>query len=75
MRETMEKNTNISKENDQLFFVTGGMVLVAAILYLISSCVGGAFYDFCKAAIVWILMGIGVACATSYASKNESNEA
>ena len=62
---TQEKVANILKSRKCLILTTGILVLITAIVYLFSACVGGAFHDFCKGVILWILMGIGVACSTT----------
>ena len=34
--------------------------------------VGGDFYDFCNAAVIWVLLGLGIACFGTYSkSDNE----
>ena len=37
----------------------------------ISAFVGGVFYDFCEAAIRWVVLGIGVAFALTYMSQKD----
>lgn len=50
--------------------------LAAAVIavYLISEAIGGAFYDFCKSAVGWVLLGIGVASAMAYFAANEKTK-
>ena len=45
-----------------------------SIIYSISTLVGGAFNDFCEAAIRWVVLGIGVAFAMTYMSQKESRK-
>lgn len=71
MKEKMEKDADISKRNKRLILMTGIFVLVVAIIYLISICVGGAFHDFCDSAIKWVLLAIGIACSTAYIRQKE----
>lgn len=71
MKEKLEKDVDIFKRNKRLILMTGILVLVVAIIYLISICVGGAFYDFCESAVKWVLVGIGVACSTAYIRQKE----
>ena len=67
----MERDVNIFKVNRRLILTTGILLLVVAVIYSLSIFVGGDFYDFCKGAISWVLMGISVACATAYISQKE----
>lgn len=71
MKEKMEKDVNGAKCNKRLILITAILVSVVSITYLISIFVGGVFYDFCKNAVMWVLMGIGVACYTTYMSQKE----
>ena len=71
MKEKLENDVNIFKRNKRLILMTGILVLVVAIIYLISIYVGGALHDFCEGAVRWVLMGIGVACGTAYISQKE----
>ncbi len=71
MKEKLEKDVNIFKRNERLILMTGIMVLVVVIIYLISIWLGGAFHDFCEGAVRWVLMGIGVACGIAYISQKE----
>lgn len=66
MKEKMEKDISIAKRNRQVILTTGILIFSVAVIYLISMSIGGAFYDFCKAALSWVLIGIGVACASAY---------
>ncbi len=71
MKEKIEKDVNVAKANKRLILTTAIILFVVAIIYLISIFAGGAFYDFCEAAIRWIVMGIGVAFAMTYLSQKE----
>lgn len=46
-------------------------VLFVVVVYLLSVFIGGVFYDFCKNAIIWILMGLGVAFSIVYLKQKE----
>lgn len=61
MEEKVEKDVKALKSNKRLIIATGILCLMVGILYFISLFVGGAFKDFCEAAYLWILIGIGVA--------------
>lgn len=71
MKEKMEKDISIAKKNRQVILTTGILVFIVAMIYFISINIGGAFYDFCQAALSWVLMGIGVACASAYVNTNK----
>ena len=71
MKEKIEKDVNVAKANKRLVLTTAIILFVVAIIYLISIFVGGAFNDFCEAAIRWIVMGVGVAFAMTYLSQKE----
>ncbi len=71
MNDEKTKDINVFKGNEKLIFSTGIMVFGIAVVYLISTYVGGAFHDFCKAAFLWILMGIGVAYGAACISEKE----
>lgn len=71
MKEKIEKDVNVAKANKRLILTTAIILFVVAIIYLISIFVGGAFNDFCEAAIRWIVMGVGVAFAMTYLSQKE----
>ncbi len=71
MKEKMEKDVNGAKCNKRLILTTAILVSVVSITYLISIFVGGVFRDFCENAVTWVLMGIGIACYTTYMSQKE----
>lgn len=71
MREKMKKDVTIFKTNKRLIMTTGMIVLAVVVIYLVSFFIGGAFKEFCDAALIWVLMGIGIACATVYLSQKE----
>ena len=72
MKEKIEKDVNVAKANKRLILTTAIILFVVAIIYLISIFAGGAFSDFCEAAIIWVVMGIGVAFAMTYLSQKEN---
>lgn len=71
MKEKIEKNVKIAKGNKRLILTTAILIFVVAIIYSISTFVGGTFYDFCEAAIRWVMLGIGVAFAMTYMSQKD----
>ncbi len=71
MKEKMAKDVKVAKGNVRLILTTAIIFLVVAIIYTTSTFVGGAFYDFCAAAIQWVVMGIGIAFAMVYVSQKD----
>ena len=66
MKEKIEKDVKVAKGNKRLILTTAIVLFAVAIIYSISAFAGGAFYDFCEAAIRWVVLGIGVAFAITY---------
>lgn len=66
MKEKIEKDVKVAKGNKRLILTTTIVLFAVAIIYLISAFVGSVFYDFCEAAIKWVVLGIGVAFAITY---------
>lgn len=71
MKEKIEKDVKVAKDNKRLILTTAILLVVVAIIYLISAFVGGVFYDFCEAVIRWVVLGIGVAFALTYMSQKD----
>lgn len=71
MKEKIEKDVKAAKGNKRLILTTTILFFVVTIIYLISTFIGGAFYDFCEAAIIWVVLGIGVALAITYMSQKD----
>lgn len=69
MKEKLEKDEKVAKGNKRLILITAIIFIVVAIIYLTSIFVGGTFYDFCAGAILWVVLGIGVAFAMVYMSQ------
>lgn len=69
MKKKMEKDVNVAKGNKRLILATAILLFIVAIIYSISTYVGGTFYDFCANAIRWVVLGIGVAFAVVYMSQ------
>lgn len=69
MKEKLEKDEKVAKGNKRLILITAIIFIVAAIIYSTSIFVGGTFYDFCASAILWVVLGIGVAFVTAYMSQ------
>lgn len=72
MKEKMEKDITTAKRNERVILTGGILVFIVGVIYLISKFVGGDFYDFCNAAVIWVLLGLGIACFGIYSkSDNE----
>lgn len=71
MKEKIEKDVRVAKGNKRLILTTAFLFFCVAIIYSISIIAGGAFYDFCEAAIRWVVLGIGVAFAITYMSQKD----
>lgn len=71
MKEKIEKDVKIANGNKRLILTTAILFFAVAIIYSISTFVGGAFYDFCEAAIRWVVLGIGIAFAMTYMSQKD----
>ena len=72
MKEKMEKDVTTAKRNERVILIGGILVFIVGVIYLISTFVGGDFYDFCNAAVIWVLLGLGIACFGTYSkSDNE----
>ena len=71
MKEKIEKDVKVAKDNKRLILTTAILLVVVAIIYSISAFVGGVFYDFCEAAVRWVVLGIGVAFALTYMSQKD----
>ena len=57
--------------NKRLIRITGMLVIAVLLVYAVSTIVGGAFKDFCEAALFWVLIGIGVAASMTYLGQTE----
>ncbi len=71
MKEKMEKDVNAAKNNKRLLLTAGIIIALVVAIYLISVLVGGEFRDFCESAVIWVLIGIGVAFSVTYFNQKE----
>ena len=71
MKEKIEKDVYVASSNKRLILTAAILFCVVAIIYAISSLVGGFFFDFCTNAIQWVVLGISVAFAIVYISQKE----
>ena len=71
MTEKVKKDKKTADNNRRLISTTAILAAVVLIVYVASMIVGGAFKDFCEAAIPWVLIGIGIAAAMTYFSQLE----
>ncbi len=73
MKEKLEKDVNVAEGNKRLILTVAMLMLMTGVIYIISIIIGGAFRDFCEAAVIWVLMGIGVAGSMTYLSQKSEN--
>ena len=73
MTEKVKKDAKDANNNKRLIRITGMLVIAVLLVYAVSTIVGGAFKDFCEAALLWVLIGIGVASSITYFSQIESD--
>ena len=73
MTEKVKKDAKDANNNKRLIGVTAILVIAVLLVYAISRIVGGGFKDFCEAALLWVLIGIGVAASMTYFSQIESD--
>ncbi|NMD45068.1 MAG: helix-turn-helix transcriptional regulator [Clostridiales bacterium] len=71
MKEKMEKDVNTAKYNKRLILTAGILIVLVVAIYFISVLAGGAFRDFCESAVIWVLIGIGVAFSGTYFNQKE----
>ena len=71
MAEKVKKDKKTADNNRRLISTIAILAAVVLIVYVASMIVGGAFRDFCEAAIPWVLIGIGIAAAMTYFSQLE----
>ena len=69
MVEKVRKDAKDANNNKRLIGVTAILVIAVLLVYAISRIVGGGFKDFCEAALLWVLIGIGIAAAMTYFSQ------
>ena len=69
MAENGKKKTEKAKDDRRVFFTAAIIALIVLIIYGVSFLIGGAFHDFCSGAIVWVLLGIGLAAYLAHCSQ------
>ncbi len=74
MTDKVKKDAKNSQVNSRLILTTGILVTVVGVIYAFSMILGGAFKEFCEAAIKWVLLGIGVAAVSTYMSQKEQRD-
>ena len=67
-----ERGERIMKK--RLLITTAALAAAVFAVYQISIITGGAFHDFCKSAVSWVLLGTGTASAMAYSSTDEQTE-
>lgn len=71
VEDKVKRDSRNAKANARLIGTTSVIVAVVLVVYAVSMFVGGDFKDFCDAAVMWVLAGIGVAGYMVYASQKE----
>ena len=71
MTEKVKADAKKAKSNNRLIGITAIFVTTVLIIYGISIPIGGGFHDFCDSAVIWVLVGIGIAAYMAYCSQNE----
>ncbi len=72
MTEKVKKDAKNADKNKRLILITAILVIAVLLVYAFSTIVGGAFKDFCESALLWVLIGIGIASAMTYFSQQEA---
>lgn len=74
MEEKVKKDAKDLRNYEKLILTTGILCLIVGIIYSIGLFVGGAFKDICEAAFPWVLIGIGIAAATTLTNQPEEKK-
>ncbi len=72
MTEKVKKDSKNAKANARLILTVAVIVTIVLAVYGVSIPIGGGFHDFCDGAILWVLVGIGIAAYFAYCSQNET---
>ena len=71
VEDKVKRDSRNAKANARLIGTISVIVAVVLVVYAVSMFAGGDFKDFCDAAVMWVLAGIGVAAYFGYASQRE----
>lgn len=71
MTAKVKRDSRNLQVSTKLILITGILVAIVGVIYLISIILGGAFREFCEGAIKWVLFGIGLATVITYFSQNK----
>lgn len=71
MTDKVKKDSKNAQDNVRLILTTGILIVIVGIIYVSSLFIGGEFKDFCEAALIWVLAGIGIAAVTTYISQKK----
>ena len=72
MAEKVKQDSRKAKANERLIGLTAIIMTIVLVIYAVSIFVGGDFRDFCDNAVIWVLVGIGVAAYFAYYGQNET---
>lgn len=69
--EKIKRDSDKAKANERVILTTTIITIIILIIYGISIIVGGAFYDFCNSALLWVLIGLSIAFSSTYYNNKE----
>ena len=72
MTEKVKKDAKDAESNKRLILTVAVLIIAVLLVYAISIVIGGGFRDFCEAALLWVLMAIGLAAAVTYFGQTAS---
>lgn len=65
------KDVKVAKGKKRLILATAILLFSVAVVFSISTFFGGAFYDFSRSAVLWVISGIIVAFAMTYGTQED----
>lgn len=72
MAKKIEVDMDVVKSNKRLIFIGVSVALLASVLKVMDLFMTSPILDFTTAAMPWVLVGVGVACAMTYYKHKES---
>ena len=70
MTENGNEKAEKAQDDRRVIFTVAIIALIVLIIYGVSFLIGGAFHDFCSGAIVWVLLGIGLAAYLAHSGQS-----
>ena len=74
MTEKLKKDAKQAKNNSRVIGITAIVVTIVLAVYAASMIIGGGFKDFCDGAIIWVLVGIGIAAYYAYCGQEQDEK-